>query len=101
VGDGGNGPGYNYDGEFSATAKHDRPYLLSMANAGPGTDGSQFFITFAPTPWLDGKHTLFGEVTEGKDVVEKLEAAAGPAGSGVPPKEKLVIEEATIVDEAK
>ncbi|MCP4452433.1 MAG: hypothetical protein GY809_13310 [Planctomycetes bacterium] len=101
VGDGRNGPGYKYDGEYSLAAKHDRPYLLSMANAGPGTDGSQFFITFAATPWLDGKHTLFGEVTEGKDVVDKLEAAAGPAGSGVPPKEKLVIEEATIVEEAK
>jgi cyclophilin family peptidyl-prolyl cis-trans isomerase len=101
VGDGRNGPGYQYAGEFSPTVKHDRPYLLSMANAGPGTDGSQFFITFAATPWLDGKHTLFGEVTEGKDVVKKLEAAAGPAGSGVPPKEKLIIEEATIVEEAR
>jgi peptidyl-prolyl cis-trans isomerase B (cyclophilin B) len=101
VGDGRNGPGYKYAGELSPTVKHDRPYLLSMANAGPGTDGSQFFITFAATPWLDGKHTLFGEVTEGQVVVKKLEAAAGPAGSGVPPKEKLVIEEATIVEEAK
>ena len=101
VGDGYNGPGYQYAGEFSPEVKHDRPYLLSMANAGAGTDGSQFFITFVPTPHLDGKHTIFGEVSEGQDVVKKLEAAAGPAGSGVPPKEKLVIEEATIVEEAK
>jgi len=101
VGDGCNGPGYKYAGEFSNSVKHDRPYLLSMANAGPGTDGSQFFITFVPTPHLDGKHTIFGEVTEGQDVVKQIEAAAGPAGSGVPPKEKLVIEEATIMEEAK
>ena len=101
VGDGYYGPGYQYDGEFSATVKHDRPYLLSMANAGPGTDGSQFFITFVPTSSLDGKHTVFGEVTEGKDVVKKLEAAAGPPRTGVPTKERLVIEEATIVEEAK
>lgn len=101
VGDGRNGPGYQYAGEFSPSVKHDRPYLLSMANAGPGTDGSQFFITFVPTPWLDGNHTIFGEVVEGQDVVKKLEAAAGPANSGVPPKEKLVIEEAAIAEEAK
>lgn len=101
VGDGRNGPGYQYAGEFSPTVKHDRPYLLSMANAGPGTDGSQFFITFVPTPHLDGNHTIFGEVVEGQDTVDKIEAAAGPAGSGVPPKEALVITEATIVEEAK
>jgi len=95
-GTGRSGPGYKYAGEFSNSVKHDRPHLLSMANAGPGTDGSQFFITFVPTPHLDGKHTIFGEVVEGKDVVKKLEAAAG-----TPPREELMIEEATIVEEVK
>lgn len=99
LGSGSGGPGYNYGSEISRSVKHDRPFLLSMANGGarrPNTDGSQFFITFVPTPHLDGQHTIFGEVTEGKDVVKKLEAAAG-----TPPREKLVIEEATIVEEAK
>jgi len=69
IGTGSGGPGYKYDGEISPKVKHDRPYLLSIANAGPGTDGSQFFITFKPTPWLDGKHTIFGEVVAGQDTV--------------------------------
>jgi cyclophilin family peptidyl-prolyl cis-trans isomerase len=59
LGTGTGGPGYKYDGEFDASVRHDRPGLLSMANAGPGTDGSQFFLTFVPTPHLDGKHTIF------------------------------------------
>jgi peptidyl-prolyl cis-trans isomerase B (cyclophilin B) len=73
LGNGRGGPGYRYEGEFDASVRHDRPGLLSMANAGPGTDGSQFFITFVPTPHLDGKHTIFGEVTDGMDTVETLE----------------------------
>jgi len=96
LGTGSGGPGYKYEGEFSATVKHDRPGLLSMANAGPGTDGSQFFLTFVPTPWLDGKHTIFGEVVKGMDTLKKMEAAAGPRPSGVPPKEKIEIKKATI-----
>lgn len=99
VGDGRHGPGYQYAGEFSPTVKHDRPYLLSMANAGPNTDGSQFFITFKPTPWLDGKHTIFGEVVEGQDTVKKLEAA-GTAPQGTP-KEELKILKARIEEKAK
>ncbi len=93
LGTGTGGPGYKYDGEFDPKVKHDRPYLLSMANAGPGTDGSQFFLTFKATPWLDGKHTIFGEIVEGKEVMAKLEAAGSPSGK---PKEDLVIEKATI-----
>ena len=90
-------PGYQYDGEFSTEVTHDSPFLVSMANAGPGTDGSQFFITFKPTPNLDGKHTIFGSVVDGKEVVEKLEAAGSPSGK---PKESLIIQKATIEEEA-
>ena len=76
LGTGTGGPGYQYDGEFSPNVKYDRPFLLGMANTGrPTSDGSQFFITVAPTPGLDGKHTIFGEVVEGQDTVKKLEAA--------------------------
>ena len=81
LGSGTGGPGYTYDGEFGSL-KHDRPGLLSMANAGPGTDGSQFFLTFVPTPHLDGLHTIFGEVVEGMDAVQKLEMNG--SGSGQP-----------------
>ena len=93
LGRGTGGPGYKYDGEFSPSARHDRPGLLSMANAGPGTDGSQFFITFVPTPHLDGKHTLFGEVVEGMDTLNALEARGSRSGRTT---EDLRIEKATI-----
>jgi cyclophilin family peptidyl-prolyl cis-trans isomerase len=91
-------PGYSYDGEFNPSVKHDRPYLLSTANAGPGTDGSQFFITFSATPHLDGKHTIFGEVVAGQDVVKKLESYGTPNGT---PKEPLIINRATIEEKTK
>jgi cyclophilin family peptidyl-prolyl cis-trans isomerase len=97
TGTGTGGPGYKYGGEFDPKVRHDKGGLLSMANAGPGTDGSQFFLTFKPTSWLDGKHTIFGEVVEGKGTLSELEKR-GSAGAGRP-TEKLVIERATIVVE--
>lgn len=93
LGVGQGGPGYQYDGEFSPEARHDRPGLLSMANRGPGTDGSQFFITFVPTPWLDGKHTIFGELVSGKETIAELEKRGSRSGAT---SERLVIVRATI-----
>jgi len=97
LGSGTGDPGFRYDGEFDPGVRHDRPGLLSMANAGPGTDGSQFFLTFVPTPHLDGHHTIFGEVVEGQDTLGELEKRGSrPAGR---PTESLKILETSIVTE--
>lgn len=92
-GSGMGGPGYKYDGEYSPTVKHDKPGLLSMANAGPGTDGSQFFLTFVPTPHLDGRHTILGEIVDGMATLKALESRGSRGGQTT---EKLVMEKCTI-----
>jgi peptidyl-prolyl cis-trans isomerase A (cyclophilin A) len=94
LGTGRGGPGYQFEDEVDGPRRFDRPGYLAMANAGPGTNGSQFFITQVPTPWLDGKHTIFGEVVEGMEVVDAIaKVQTDPSDR---PVEELRLERVTI-----
>jgi peptidyl-prolyl cis-trans isomerase A (cyclophilin A) len=94
LGSGRGGPGYEFADEIHPDLRFDRAYLLAMANAGPGTNGSQFFITVVPTPWLNGKHTIFGEVIEGADVVDAITRLK--TGSQDRPVEDVILESVTV-----
>ncbi len=94
LGSGRGGPGYKFADEFHPELRFSRPYLLAMANSGPGTNGSQFFITVAATTWLDRKHTIFGEVTRGTEIVDAISKA--PTGAQDRPTTDVLVQQVVI-----
>ena len=95
LGQGTGGPGYTFADEFHPALRHNKPGILSMANRGPNTNGGQFFITLAPTPWLDDKHSVFGEIVEGMDVVNRI-GSAPTSKPGDRPVKTITIESVKI-----